>query len=118
MEIVKKSFADAPLLAVEGDPDHLSAEVLKDAVREYLDGGNRLLLDLASCDCIDSGGLGVLPSTVKALPPDGWLGIVAANRNALRLLEITDMSVHPGARLFDDYSTAKESVQARAGQVR
>jgi anti-anti-sigma factor len=118
LEIVKKSFADVPLLAVEGDSDHLSAEVLKDAVREYLDAGNRLLLRLASCDYIDSGGLGVLLSTVKALPPDGWLGIVAANKNVLRLLEITDMSVHPGARLLDDCSTAKESLQARAGQVR
>jgi hypothetical protein len=37
LEIVKKSFVDIPLLAVEGDLDHICTDIVRDAVHQYRD---------------------------------------------------------------------------------
>jgi anti-anti-sigma factor len=116
LEIVKKSFAGIPLVEIGGDLDHLSADDFDHATRDSLSDGDRLLIDLALCRYMDSGGLAVLLSTARDLPPGGWLGILRSGKNILRLFEIVGLTSQPGVRLFDDYSALPETLDVQADQ--
>ena len=49
MEIRKQSLAGVPLLEIEDDIDHSWAEVFDQAIKESLQGRDRLVLDLTRC---------------------------------------------------------------------
>ena len=68
MEVVQASLSGVPLLRVVGDIDHSTSAAFDAAVKKSLalDHG-RLLLDLAACPYIDSGGLAVILGAVKAV---------------------------------------------------
>ena len=103
MEIIRKSLASTPLLEIEGDIDHASTDTFDRAVRECLDGGQRLLLDLTRCGYIDSGGLAVLIYLTRRLTPCGWLGMVVTSKNILRLFELVGLDAYPGFRSLREY---------------
>ena len=109
MEVSQASLSGVPLLRVVGDIDHGTSAAFDAAVSGSLglDGG-RLLIDLAECNYIDSGGLSVLLCVAKQLPPDGWLGIVTGNKNVLRLFEIVGLGLWRGIQVFDDLAGVKE----------
>jgi anti-anti-sigma factor len=117
LQILKKSFAGIPVLEVDGDLDHLRSDLLEGAIRQILDGSDRLLVDLVRCAYMDSGGLTALLSAARDLPPAGWLGIVGGSKNILRLFEIVGMSSYPGVRMFDDYPALERSLDAEANRV-
>jgi anti-sigma B factor antagonist len=112
LEIAKKSLAGVPLLEIEGDIDHANADLFDRAVQDCLAGGRRLLLDLTRCPYIDSGGLAVLLSLVKALAPSGWLGVITPNKNVRRMFQIVGLDSHPGMHLFESLSEAGQSLEA------
>jgi anti-anti-sigma factor len=71
-----------------------------------------LLLDLADCPYLDSGGLSVLLYAVREVQGTGWLGVVAPSRNLVRLFEISGLAVTPDFRLFVDLDEAPAALEA------
>jgi anti-anti-sigma factor len=81
---------------------------LEKAVQDALGvDGFRLLFDLSECPYLDSGGLSVLLFAFRQVRNRGWIGVIEANRNILRLFEITGLSDSPGFRVFADSSEAR-----------
>jgi anti-sigma B factor antagonist len=101
MEIRGESLLGVPLLAISGDVDHSTASELDQAVQQTLaPEDQRLIVDLTSCRYIDSGGLAVFLYLARRVRPDGWLGVVGADRNIHRLFEIVGLMQEPGFRMF------------------
>jgi anti-anti-sigma factor len=107
MEFRESSLSGVPLLLVSGDLDHEHAAAFEEAVEKVLsmDGG-RIFLDLTGSPYIDSGGLAVLLRVFHNLRGKGWLGIVGANANVLRLFDIVGLTAQPSLRL---YATPEEA---------
>jgi anti-anti-sigma factor len=101
MEVFASSLSGVPLLRVVGDVDHSSSPSLDAAAQKVLvQGSGRILLDLTECPYLDSGGLGVLLSIVGTVKPKGWVGIIGANHDLLRLFEIVGLLSEPCFRVF------------------
>ena len=103
MEILEASLSGIPLIRVVGDIDHYTSRALDAVAQEALthDSG-RLLFDLSGCPYLDSGGVGVLLSLIKAVRDMGWVGVLGANQNLLRLFEIVGLLSEPCFRVFAD----------------
>lgn len=89
MKISEGDIHEVPLLAIEGELDHSSKEEARDAVNAILHGAfppRNLLVDLSDCTYLDSGGLGVLFSALRALPEEGWLGLIGVTPEVKRIL--------------------------------
>ena len=72
--------------------DAAKAPEFKSQIAALTDGSvNRLVLDLAQVDFIDSSGLGVIVSCLKRLGPSGNLAIAGANSAVRRLFALTRM---------------------------
>lgn len=103
MRLASSQLAHIPLIVIEGECDHGSAEALHAAVEDALSADPRaILLDMEKCTYIDSGGISVLLGAVRRLRGSGWLGVLAPNDNVRRLLEIVGLTVDTGFRVFDD----------------
>lgn len=110
MEVNRKSLEGVPLLEVTGDIDHLFADDFQQAVRDALDGSGKLFIDLHGCDYIDSGGIAVLLTVIRELGPGGWVGVIGAGDNVLRLLRIVGLTQLPTFRVFQDVQEALEAL--------
>jgi len=111
MEVLEGSLSDVPLLRVRGEVDHLSASALDEVVQKLLDSnGARLLVDLAECPYLDSGGLSVILSAVREVRGKGWLGVVAPNENLIRLFEIVGLTINSDFRIFAGQDEAAEAL--------
>jgi anti-sigma B factor antagonist len=112
MEIHGDSLHGVPLLAISGDVDHSTAPALDQALKETLaSGGQRLLVDLTECRYIDSGGLAVFLYLTRRIRPQGWLGVLGADKNVYRLFEIVGLVQEPTFRMFagrEDVATLLE----------
>jgi len=106
MDITQTSLSGVPTLVVTGDIDHSTADLFASAVEHSLRGNDALLLDLAGCPYLDSGGLAVVLSTVQGLPPNGWLGVMGCNPNVGRLFQIIGLETQPGFRRFSSRQQA------------
>lgn len=107
MEISKSSLSGVPLLSIAGEVDHLTASILEEEIQDSLNSGSQnLLLDMAKCPYLDSGGLGVILSTVRRQRGNGWLGVVSPNANLVRLFQIVGLGGEMGFRVFADLSEA------------
>lgn len=115
MEIEKGSLAGVPLLKIAGDIDHLVSDEFDRAVNGALDGSGRLLLDLAGCDYLDSGGISVLLTVVRDLGAGGLLGVLGCGDNVLRLFQIVGLTALPTFRVF---SGPEEALEALDGAYR
>lgn len=112
MEVLKTASFGVPVLKVTGDVDHLSAQALEESVQESLRADDtHLLVDLSECPYMDSGGVSVLLHAVREVKGKGWIGVVAPNRNLLRLFEITRLTANPDARVFADLDEARGALE-------
>jgi anti-anti-sigma factor len=113
MEVFQASLSDIPLLRIVGDVDHFTAPDLEAVAGDALalDSG-RLLFDLSAVCYLDSGGAGLFLSLERDILPGGWVGIIGANANLLRIFEIVGLMSRPSFRVFastDDASKALSS---------
>ena len=101
MEVFQASLSGIPLFRIVGDVDHFTAPALEAAAREALalDSG-RLLFDLSAVRYIDSGGAGVFLTLDRDMDPGGWVGVIGANPNLLRIFEIVGLTSRPAFRIF------------------
>ena len=83
-------FHGIPLLRVEGEIDHHSAQDVRAAAEAILSRGDkRLLLDLNGVAYMDSGGMSLLFDMVRTVGPSGWIGVIMPNENVhLSLIHI------------------------------
>ena len=110
MEVFQASLSGIPLLQIVGDVDHFTAPALEAAAREALalDSGH-LLFDLTAVRYLDSAGAGVFLTLDRDMDPQGWMGVIGANSNLLRIFEIAGLISRPSFRVFareEDASTA------------
>ena len=113
MDITQQQLGAVPVLRISGDLDRLNAPVLEEALRAHVKAGNhRLLLDLAGCSYIDSGGLAVILSTVGELRDDGLLAIVAPSLSIRRLLDVVGLYDHRCCAIFRAEPEALSSILA------
>jgi len=112
MEVLTTAMLGVPVVRVIGDVDHLSAPALDKAVQDAFGAhGLRLLVDLRECSYLDSGGLSVLLFAFRRVRRSGWIGVVAPNRNILRLFEIVGLTGDPHFRVFASSEEAKAAVE-------
>jgi anti-sigma B factor antagonist len=71
-----------------------AARMLREELHALVEGGgNRLVVDLSGVEFIDSSGLGALLSGLKAARQAGGdLHIAAPNRQAITVLELTNLN--------------------------
>jgi anti-anti-sigma factor len=101
MEVLETSLSGIPLIRVVGDVDHYTSRALDAAAQEALTHDNdRLLFDFSRCPYLDSGGVGVLLSLVKTVRHIGWVGVIGASQNLLRVFEIVGLLSEPCFRVF------------------
>jgi anti-sigma B factor antagonist len=105
----------AYLIALSGDFDLHSGPEFERRVLEALGrGASQLVIDLSDVSFIDSTTIGILMRTRKRLAPlGGRVLIVTADRNILRLFEITALD-----RLFELYSSRTDALEDLDGNGR
>jgi len=102
-----------PLLAIEGELEHSSKEKVRDAVNAILHGAfppQSLLVDLSDCTYLDSGGLGVLFSALRALPEEGWLGLIGVTPEVKRILNYAGLLDMQRVHFFSSTTDAASSL--------
>jgi anti-anti-sigma factor len=98
-----------PVIRVAGEIDHANSQALaKEAAAALAADPARILFDLEVCAYIDSGGVGVLLTLVDEVRDGGWVGIVSANPQVLRVLEITGLTCLGGLKVFSSAAEAEE----------
>jgi len=112
MEVLQSCLSGVPLLKVTGEVDHSTAPVLEESVQKALRvNGRRLLLDLAECPYLDSGGLSILLYALRELRGKGWLGVIAPGPNLLRLFEIVGLTAAPDFCVFSSSAEAMVALE-------
>jgi anti-anti-sigma factor len=113
MEVFQASLSGVPLLRVVGDVDHNTSAAFDPAVKRSLalDHG-RLLLDLAACPYIDSGGLAVILHAVSTVRGRGWVGVLSPNANVSRILELVGLLADESFAVFADETQAARHIDA------
>lgn len=78
------------VVAVSGDLDVLTAPQLRDRLVEVIDSGEKqLVVDLTTCEFVDSSGLSALVSGYKRMKAMGGdLGLLCPRGNIRRLIEV------------------------------
>jgi anti-sigma B factor antagonist len=101
MEVFQASLSGIPLLQIVGDVDHFTAPSIELAAREALalDNGH-LLVDLTAVPYLDSAGAGVFLTLDRDMDPEGWVGVIGANSNLLRIFEIVGLTTRSSFRVF------------------
>jgi len=112
MEVTTSSLSGAPLLEVSGEIDHATCDLLSHSMSAALAGDDPIVLvDASQITYLDSSGISLLFATVRRLRHKGWVGIIGANANVRRLMEIVGLTVDNGLRLFPDRPTAAQAVK-------
>lgn len=94
----------APRVGADG------AAAFKERVLELIREGQRtLLIDLSEVNFMDSAGLGVLVSCLKAMGTQGELAVCGAREGVASLFKLTRMD-----RVFRMFATTEEGVAALA----
>jgi len=99
---------DAIVVNITGPIDIQSAQNLKDWIISnfFENGKSRIIIDLTHCGNIDSYGLGILVSIYKrAVLQNGYLRVVAPDRNTRTLFEITGLE-----RIIKIYNSLSEAM--------
>ncbi len=112
MEVVQASLSGVPMLRVGGDIDHNTSATFDAAVKKSLalDRG-RLLLDLADCPYIDSGGLAVILDAVGVVRGRGWVGVISPDANVTRILQMVGLLADESFTLFGDEAQAAKHIE-------
>ncbi|MGB5558325.1 MAG: STAS domain-containing protein [Paracoccaceae bacterium] len=105
MQLTAEQFPDATLITVlESRIDAASAIAFKDQMRDLTDDGpERVVLDLAGVDFVDSSGLGAIVATMKLLGPERRLEIAALSPTVEKVFRLTRMdsvfTIHESAKM-------------------
>jgi anti-anti-sigma factor len=100
-----------PLIYVEGELDHDTANTLRGAIeQEMVEGPTILLLEFSELKYMDSAGLTLMFDTLRRFKEPGWLGVVAPNSGVRRLMEITGLVDHSRLRILTDPREAAAAV--------
>jgi anti-sigma B factor antagonist len=111
MQVEQNLVQAVPVLRVVGDIDHAGAPALRESIdSSFASGGSCMLLDLEFCPYLDSGGVGVLLDTIRRVRPRGWLGVVGANPDVLRILSYVGLIVDPHFRVFADLDEVRTAL--------
>jgi anti-anti-sigma factor len=99
----------AVVIKILGPVDVQNAEVFKDwIVSEFLENDKKyIILDMTHVTTVDSFGLGILVGIYKRIVAvDGYLKVVAPNKNVRTLFEITGLE-----RIIKIYNTVSEALR-------
>jgi anti-sigma B factor antagonist len=111
MNVRVTKLGETPLLEAKGDFDHNTSGSIESALDEALaDGNATVLFDLRQVTYIDSGGLSVILSGVRAMRERGWVGVIGPNPNVRRLLEIVGLLADPDFRVFENREAAQTAL--------
>ena len=115
MEVFQAFLSGIPLLRIVGDVDHFTAPALEAAAREalVLDNGH-LLFDLSAVPYLDSAGAGLFLALDRDMDPRGWVGVIGANSNLLRIFEIVGLLGRPCFRVFARLEDASAVLEGMA----
>ncbi|GII66966.1 hypothetical protein Skr01_70510 [Sphaerisporangium krabiense] len=93
LRLARRVYADAVVVAVEGELDLFTAPFLRDEVREaILQDANRLVLDLDKLSFMDSSGLSVLIEAWRlATGEGGGVSLAAPQPPVARILRTTGL---------------------------
>jgi anti-sigma B factor antagonist len=69
------------------------------------EGWNRIILDLAEVEFVDSSGLGVIVSVLKTIGPNGDLVICGVRDTVMSLFRLTRMN-----RVFQIFASEEEAI--------
>ena len=119
MRMTEGTIRGLPLIAIKGDLDHSSKQIVREAVDDLMFGAvppQSLLFDLTDCPYLDSGGLGVLLSALRQLPATGWLGLVGVSPGIKRVLTYSGLLDIERVRFFPSRSDV-EATLAPAGKT-
>jgi anti-anti-sigma factor len=117
MEVFQASLSGVPMLRVVGDIDHNTSATFDAAVMKSVAlGQGRLLLDLAACPYIDSGGLAVILDAVGAVRGGGWVGVISPNANVSRILRMVGLLADESFVIFADDNQAAKHIDASGRQ--
>jgi len=105
----------AYLIRLAGEFDlHTRPEFERRVLEALGRGATQIVVDLSDVSFIDSTTIGILMRTRKRLTPlRGRLLVVCADRNILRLFEITALD-----RMFEIYRTRAEAMEHVDGDAR
>jgi anti-sigma B factor antagonist len=97
------------IIDLKGEVDLYTAPEFKNHLLKQIEGGVvQLIVDFSDTTFIDSTTLGVLVGGVKRLRPvGGQLVLVCADRNILKIFEITGLH-----RVFDIHSSREDALEA------
>ncbi len=101
-ELGARRLGERTVITVAGDLDVLTAPRLRDQLVDVIDGGGRhILVDLTSCEFIDSSGLSALVTALKRVRSTGGdLGLVCPPGNVRRIIEL--VALDQVFNLYDD----------------
>ncbi len=107
MQLTAEQFPDATLITVlESRIDAASAIAFKDTMRDLSeDGPERVILDLANVDFVDSSGLGAIVAAMKLLGPERRLELAALSPTVEKVFRLTRMD-----SVFTIHASASEAV--------
>ena len=101
MQISVEDVSGVQIVTVNEDRiDAANAVQFKDVLgRPPATGANRIILDLAAVEFIDSSGLGAVVAVMKALAPDTAVELVSLNDTVAKVFRLTRMdsifTIHP-----------------------
>ncbi len=106
---VTSAISATAVVAVRGEADLHTAQELRAAINDAIDGGaTSLVVDLSETTFIDSMTLGVLLGAVKRLRPiGGHVSVVCSDANIRRIFEITLLD-----RVFTLYRSRETALDA------
>ena len=118
MEILDEVIGKATVLKLKGRLDSLSAENLKDRVKDCVKNGQIcLVIDMAEIDFVDSSGLGSLVACLRSVKKLGGDIRIASLQDRVRaVFEL--IRLHHIFEVFDGVETATKSFQdsGKAGE--
>ena len=113
MDVKVHTVGDVPVVDIEGEIDHYVAPRLQRAIDDLIETGiSHVVLDFSAVNYLDSGGIGVLFSTMKQLVPrSGQIGIVCQDPNVIRILELVGLfDERTNVALFPDQEAAVDEI--------
>jgi len=118
MEILDEVIGKATVLKLKGRLDSLSAENLKDRVKDCVKNGQIfLVVDMAEIDFVDSSGLGSMVACLRSVKKlEGDIRIASLQDRVRAVFEL--IRLHHIFEVFDDAATATKSFQdtGKAGE--
>jgi anti-anti-sigma factor len=115
LDVVEASLSGIPLLRVVGDIDHSNSPAFDEVARKALAfNGGQVFIDLSAYPYLDSGGVRVLLSIADQVRLSGWIGVIGANDNLLRIFHLVGILDDAPFRVFADLQEASAALADKA----